>query len=51
MLPRDDCQPNPFCNYDTYRDWLDDTATPDDDIIADDWGVDPDYIYDSLTGK
>lgn len=49
MFPRDDCNPNPFVSYDTYRDWLDDN--PDDDIVADDWGVDPDYIYDSITGK
>lgn len=49
--PRDDCGDNPFNSYDAIRDWLDDTAVPDDDIMADDWGVDADYIYDNLTGK
>lgn len=52
MFPRDDIGQNPFTNYDFYKGYDGDLDTPpDDDIVADDWGVDPDYLYDNLTGK
>lgn len=51
MYPRDDNQPNPFNSYDAIRDWLDDTAVPDDDIVADDWGADADYLRDMLLDR
>jgi len=50
MLPRDDNHDNPFTSYDYYKGYCPDD-NPDDDVIADDWGVDPDYIWNNLTGK
>lgn len=47
-MNRDDNHDNPFKSYDFYKGYCPDDFD-DDDIVADD--IDPDYVWDNLTGK